>query len=149
MDSHSLIKGELVQLAWREAHQYGGLDNQIAVMMVIRNRVRAGWHSGDWLQVLQNHSLYEAHTPTTPVHEYPDVRDPIFLRLLQLVDGVYDGSMQDVLTTSPKPAMGEARGGLFYADQNNITREWFLENISRNPVSHPRTSQVGQVIFFG
>lgn len=146
MTSETYVRAQLATLAWREGYQDGGINNSLAVAFVIKNRVRAGW--GDWLDLIQRHAIWSSrNADELDTTSHPDAREPNFQLLLQQIDGVFDGSMPDKLTVAPK--LGDSRPGLYYGKLNNISREWFLENIVRNPESHPRTSQVGEVIFFG
>jgi hypothetical protein len=148
MTSEQYIKAQLAALAWREGYEQGGVNNSLAVAFVIKNRVRAGW--GEWLELIQRHETWSAYNHNELDHKsHPDPREPDFQRLLQQIDGIYDGSLQDKLTVAPKTKEGEGRPGLYYGHLNKITREWFLENIVRKPELHPRTSQVGEVTFFG
>lgn len=147
MTGETVIKGQLALLAWREGHVHGGLDNSLAVAFVVRNRVRAGWHGGSWAGVLENHSLYSS-VLEIPSPKLPDMRDPNVMRLFQMIDGVYEGSLQDKLTVAPSMKTGEGRGGLFYAELHHVTRPWFVSHVLGDQENHPRTSQVGQVTFF-
>lgn len=148
MTSEAYIRAQLAALAWREGHEQGGVNNSLAVAFIIKNRVRAGW--GEWLDQIQRHAIWSARNQSElDQSSHPDPREPDFQRLLQQIDGVVDGSLVDKLTVAPKLKTGEGQPGLYYAQLNNITRPWFLENIVRKPELHPRTSQVGEVTFFG
>ena len=142
MNSDDYIKAKLCDFAWREGSRHGGTNNMLACAFVIRNRVAAGW--GDWLEVLAN-----APTHAATVYEaelfppQPDIREPNFRRLLQLVEALWDGSMVDNITCNPKKEKA-----LYYAELDKVNREWFMENICRKPDIHPRTSIVGPVTFF-
>lgn len=148
MTSDSYIRAQLASLAWREGHEQGGINNSLAVAFVIKNRVRSGW--GEWLEQIQRHALWSSRNgDEIDSTTHPDPREPDFQRLLQEIDGVFDGSLVDKLTVAPKTKEGDGRPGLYYARLNQITRSWFLENIVRKPELHPRTSQVGEFTFFG
>lgn len=59
------------------------------VAMVIRNRAIAGWFEG---------SLYlnaVAVLNENPITEYPDAREPEFQKILQAMDGIFEGSIPD------------------------------------------------------
>src|SRR5271157_4899587 len=89
MTGEEFIKGLLCLVAEREREN--GVNGTLGIMFMIRNRVNAGWCGGDWGKVI------EATAPGLTVH-YPDVRDPSFQRVLQEVDGIYDGTTADTLT---------------------------------------------------
>lgn len=148
MTAETYIRAQLATLAWREGHEHGGINNSLAVAFVYKNRVRAGW--GDWLDLIQRHAVWSARNENElDTVSHPDVREPNFQLLLQQIDGVFDGSMQDKLTLSPKTKTDNGRPALYYGVLRQITRPWFLEKVVQQPELHPRTSQVGEVIFFG
>jgi hypothetical protein len=138
MTAENFIKSQLALMAWREAHRYGGIDNMIAVAFVIRNRVKAGWHGGDWLDVMSNHYTFSAEAQAASAQELPDVRETHFRVVLQKIDDLFAGMMVDKMTEE----------ALYYAELHNITREWFTINILRKPEEHPRIAQIGPVTFF-
>jgi hypothetical protein len=111
------IKAKLVELGWRFTQYYGNgghIAGQI-VMGCIANRVRAGW--GSWLQMLDGVEQFMAENVVPPL-KHPSVWDPAFIKLLHVVDGIYDGSI-------PNPA----KDGFYWADLGKIDRVWFLEKI--------------------
>jgi hypothetical protein len=111
------IKAKLVETAWKYTQFYGGgghLMGQI-IMWCIANRVRAGW--GSWLQMLDGIEQFAAENAVPPL-KHPSVWDASFVKMLHVVDGIYDGSMPDA-----------AKGGLYWADLSKIERSWFLEKI--------------------
>lgn len=87
MDSDSFIKAQAALLAWRDGHR-NGVNGMLGVLFVVRRQTKL---CGDnWMQIIRNRTDCE--------HEWPDVRDPEFQTLLQLVDSVYDGTKTDKLT---------------------------------------------------
>lgn len=106
----------------------------LAVMLVVRNRVHAGWMGGDWLQVLSAHQLYSANA-CMDLTGYPDLRK--MRDILTAVDEVYDGFAQDF-----------TEGALYYAELDNVDSEWFAETILKQQVDHPRVAKVGPIDFF-
>jgi hypothetical protein len=143
------IMAQLALKAWQDGHQ-DGLNGMMAVAFTIRNRVRAGWFGGDWIQVLSHHNDWSA-TDFVP-SELPDPRQPAFKALLQEVNGIFYGIREDditvynledsVLAVKPSPALYYAR----LSDPN--IKEWFLTNISRNHEQHKLIAQVGTLYFF-
>jgi hypothetical protein len=110
------IKAKLVETGWRFAVSYGGghMAGQL-VMWCIANRVRAGW--GSWLQMLDAVENFMAEN-AIPALKHPSVWDAAFIKLLHVVDGIYDGSIPDL-----------SKGGLYWADLGKIERTWFLDKI--------------------
>lgn len=138
MTSENFIKAQLALLAWREGHRHGGLDNMMAVAFVVRNRVKAGWHGGDWLEVMSNHYTFAAEEQPESVTALPDVRDAHFRVILQKIDDLFSGMALDKMT----------EGALYYAELHNVTREWFTINILKKLEEHPRVARIGQVDLF-
>lgn len=111
------IKGKLVEIGWRFCKSYigaGHIAGQM-IMHTVANRVRCGW--GSWLQVLDGIPKYMAENELPPL-EHPAVWDATFVKLLQTVDGIYDGSTPDL-----------SKGALFWCDLAKIERDWFREKI--------------------
>lgn len=112
------IKGKLVEMGWRFGQSYPGAGGHIAgemVMQTLANRVRVGW--GSWLQVLDRLPNFMAENELPPL-EHPSIWEPNFIKLLHVVDGVFDGSIPD-----------KSKGALYWGDLARIERPWFLEKI--------------------
>jgi hypothetical protein len=94
-------------------------------MHALANRVRCG--HGSWLEVIENVPKYMAENELPPL-KFPSVWDAAFVKLLHVVDGVYDGSMPDM-----------AKGGLYWGDLSKIERPWFKKLVSaENPITGMR-----------
>jgi len=130
------IKGKLVEYGWRFGQSYGGghLAGQL-VMHTFANRVRLGW--GPWLRILDTIPQYMAENELPPL-VHPPVWEPTFVKLLSVVDGIYDGSIGDMTRGSEFPAAhrGET-GALYFCALNKIERPWFRDNILNavNPIT--------------
>lgn len=98
----------------------------LMVAHCIANRFRAGW--GEWLFVIDRIPVFSARGVNDQHGGQPDLSDPNFVKLLQEIDGIYDGSREDM-----------TRGSLYWADLGEIQREWFQREIVGNPQDHPRT----------
>lgn len=119
----------------------------LAVAFTIRNRVRAGWHGGDWITVLSEHKTWSASLEPYP-EKYPDPRDPNFLRLLQSIDGIFSGATDDTITVSRDTIRTTAAPVvLYYGRLDIVDNDWFLEEICRSPL-HERLATVGNLTFF-
>ena len=92
----------------------------LMVAMVLRNRAEAGWFEGS----IYNNATAEMadRCPTT----YTDPREPEFQKLLQAMDGIFSGSIED-----------KTGGALYWAPLAN-------EEI----IAGERTAQFGKYIFF-
>lgn len=105
-------------MGWRYGQHYAG--GHIAgemVMQTLMNRVRVGW--GNVLQIIDRIPAYMAENEI-PKLEHPGVWDANFVKLLHVVDGVYDGSIPD-----------KSKGALYWGDLAHIERPWFLDKIVR------------------
>lgn len=139
------IKSMACLTAWREEN-INKLNGMTAVLFALRNRfdaAPAGGFKKDWLANIASHGQFSSMTilgDGQTVH-YPDPRDPEFIQLLQVVDGIYDGTTVDKLTS----------GALFYSDMTSPSYTkggWFDRNIAGNPEVHPRVAQVGSTTYF-
>lgn len=102
------------------------------VMSCISNRVRLGW--GSWLDVLDRVPTVAAEN-TAPTGT-PDVWEPVFHRLLQEVEGIFDGSKD------------YTQGALYWADLRCIETEFFKTKILGQPDQHPRIADMNSLVFF-
>jgi len=145
MTNEAFEKSQLFLTAWREAGHLGE-QAMIAVSFALRNRQRAGWENGSWIQIIQHANRFR-YNNEAPNPGLPDLRDPIVHRFLARIDGIYDGSTPDNFTSSIHPSEGP-RTGKYWARLDQITNDKFLKVIVRNPDAHPKTSTVGGLTFF-
>lgn len=141
MLAEDYIKAQACTLAWREERS-NGTNGMLGVLFVVRRRAQE-WHAGDWLRVITDHGQFSSMTIAGDSQTilFPDTRDPEFQKIMQYVDAVYDGSMQDTLTN----------GALYYADLGSSGYQhggWFDRNIIAKPAEHPASAKVGTTTFF-
>jgi len=135
-------KGLAALLAWREERS-NGTNGMLGVLFVVRNRQKAGWSAGSWSKIIEGHNQFSSMSVSgdSQTVAYPDVRDPSFLTILQLVDSIYDETRVDNLTN----------GALYYADLGSAGFQkggWFDREIVQKPDLHPRCAQIGTTTFF-
>jgi hypothetical protein len=117
-----------------------GHGHQATLMVAgcIATRVRLGW--GSWLEVLQKVPKFSATLEQPNRDKWPNLWDQEFIKLLQAIDGIYEGSVAD-------PAMG----GLYWADLskgiNGITNPWFREKILQSSI-HTAIANQGSFTLF-
>lgn len=133
MTLDTYIRAQMARFAIREGHEYGGVNNMLAVAHVLRNRVFAGW--GDWLEVVTRAHEKRANIYTPPI---PNIRSSNVRIVLNRVDDIY--SRADVNDLSG--------GAMFYADLGRPLAPWFEKEVLGRPEDHPRSSHVGPVFFF-
>lgn len=123
----------MARFAITEGQRHGGVNNMLAVLHVLRNRVLAGW--GDWQEVVDTADTRRGtiYGPTPINVRTNDVRT-----ILNRVDEIYTRVDQNDLTG----------GALFYVDQNCPMEEWFTREIIGRPEDHKRVAHIGPVWFF-
>ena len=130
----SFVQAKLVELAWRFGSSYnsGHLAGTM-VMQVFSNRQRAGF--GSYLSIIENVPNFMAENEIPPF-KLDSVWSPLFTKLLHAVEGIYDGSAQDL-----------TKGALYFGDLNKIERDWFREKIirARNTDGTPRHQRVADM----
>lgn len=112
------VKGRLVEMGWRFGQSYTGAGGHVAgemIMSTLANRTRIGWSS--WLQTFDRIPQHMAEAEMPPL-VHPSIWEPNFMKLLQAVDGIFDGSVPD-----------KSHGALYWGDLAKIERPWFLEKI--------------------
>lgn len=147
MTYENYIKALLLDYALCEAWHERSPDVVLAVAQVIANRVKAGWHGGDWLQAITD---APNRCATTAPFRRPSInpREPAFRQMLMDIDAIYHGSADDS-SINPEDLEGVPQTSLYYADLGSVPNIWFKENIASNPAEHPRLAKVGSFTFFG
>lgn len=144
MTYENYIKAKLVDAACDAAYHYGDFESVMAVAQVIANRVGAGWHGGDWKQVIDDAEKLAGTEPPSP---RINPRDLFFRRILSQIDDIYYGTADDsAVNVESETGIVTA---LYYAELHNITNDWFRNNITSDLENHPRIATVGQLTFFG
>lgn len=118
------VRSLLVLECWRQGKDFGNHQIPTIIAGCLANRVRLGW--GSFLEVLQKVPKFAATIEQPNRDVFPNIWDGAFIKLLQSVDGIYDGSIAD-------PAMG----GIYWADLSKgisgVTNPWFREKILDSP----------------
>lgn len=150
MKDTQFICSVLALKCWQEANEEG-LNGMMAVAFAIRNRVRAGWYGGNWIDVLSNMDKTSSRLEP-PTNSIPDTRTFSMIQFMQIIDGIFSGAQDDNVTIKQG---GDAQlmglripVALYWGRLDQITNPWFLENIVRKPDQHARMAQVGQLFFF-
>ena len=147
----------LVAFAFREAGEGASLEAMKAICYVLRNRVRAGWHDGNWIRVIERAPEHAAHAPGPHVELKPESRE--FQMLLRQIDDVYYQQNADDWTAQNPTSDGtqmlsleeslceKNHPRLFWFFVNRPLRPWFKENIIGDKKNHKRTTTLGTMIF--
>jgi len=134
MTPANYIRAQLAEHCFMEAGHMGGLKPMLAIAFIVRNRVRAGWYGGDWMQTIENH--WQASSREPYERPRPSLRSPDFQQLLSRIDDIHTGMEPDEMTAE----------GLYYCELHLVDRVWFRDNILRKGEEHPRIANVGQMV---
>ena len=166
MNVGDFVISQLALLGWREGKRLapGNRDAALGICHVIHNRMLAGWHGGDWLQIIDSFPMHAANNlDELDFRSLPAVDDPDFRALVPQVERVYSGALRDTVTSLPsvqfalpradalgrRPMAPPPQSALFWADLNKITRPWFQEHIVGQREQHPILSHSLPITFFG
>lgn len=133
MTLDTYIRAQMARFAIEEGHEYGGVNNMVAIAHVLRNRVFAGW--GDWLEVVMRAGEKKGNTHIPPM---PPIRSNNVRVLLNRIEDIYTRADANDLTG----------GALFYADPVLPLADWFRTEVLDRPDDHPRSAHIGPVWFF-
>lgn len=99
MTGATFLQSLATLVAYEEVSEYG-TNAELAVLFCFRNRVAAGWEDGDFSRILQRY-FFEMYSSGSTIYipDIPDVRNPDFQQVLGYVEGIFDNSLQDKLTS--------------------------------------------------
>lgn len=140
MTISDIQRAALILYAAHQAIETNSLNAMLAVCLCIRNRVRAGWHDGQWLSVIQNAPAVDGNDYYPP--PVLDVHNRAFQQLTLQADQVYFASNP---LGELEAALGDAKYWQFI---DRAPRRWFVDNIVRQPEYHQLRHQVGPIMFF-
>lgn len=147
MTDADFICANLARIAYYDGFSEG-LSGMLACAFTIRNRVKAGWFGGDWIQVLSRHKEKSADLTPFP-EELPDPKIRSVRFLLHEVTGIFSGARQDDITVSGQSVLSVAPPvALYYGRLDTADNPFFIEKICRDPENHKRVAQVGMLSFF-
>jgi hypothetical protein len=137
VNADTYIKGQLAAFCIEERWQNGDVMDMTAIAFVIRNRVNAGWHGGDWVRVLERSAELRGTVAAKP--RGLDLQLYSIRKFLGAIDDIYDGSAEDDLTNE----------AFYYCELHQLTNLWLRDKIVRDPTNHPRVATVGTTALFG
>lgn len=152
MNLATFERAQLAAFAYREARYTGSIDCMKAICYVQRNRRVAGWGDGSWLSVLgmASHAQGNFRTNSEDREPFLEASDRLLQLIIRDVDDIYLGQdrMDDatrLVVCGDNPPKTSA---LYYTFVDQTPRPWFIENIVRQPVEHPRMGNVGPIMLF-
>lgn len=149
MTLNDIQRAHLALFSAREAGQGASIEQMQAIAMCIRNRVRQGWHDGDWMKAIENAQDYRAHDDIPAGKLESDNRS--FQRFIRDIDEIYFSrrDWEKDPSRDPMPSLDEALGKCCYwMFLNRPIRNWFKSAIIENPQSHIQRTQMGLILFF-
>jgi hypothetical protein len=143
-------RAQLVAFAVKEAGPKASLEQMKAICFCMRNRVRAGWHDGNWLRAIEEASESAAHDPDPVVVLNPDSRE--LQRLLREIDDIYFsnsdwGQSSDEGISMEASLTEEKHEKKYWCFLQRPMRPWFKENILDDRENHKSRTQMGLMIF--
>lgn len=146
------IKAQLALLGWKDGG-LEGINGCLGVCFVIRNRQRAGWYGGNWIDILSHHQDWAADDRQYDL-TLPQPNDHTFRTLLQEIDGIFAGTREDDVTKAQTALSQDFRYenaqqtavALYYGrlDDPDL-RPWFRESVCQGKFP---IATVGGLSFF-
>jgi len=139
MTLDQLQRAHVLIYAHGQAAHTGSLPAMKAVCYIIRNRVRAGWHDGSWIDAIEHADEVAGNAPGP--RPRIDVYNRTFQMLMQWIDEMYYSSSSEEMETTVDKA-------LYFQFMDRPLRPWFTDNILRQPKAHPRKVQIGSMVVY-
>lgn len=150
MTMNDLQRAYLTIFAAREAGRRASADQMKAIAMCVRNRVRQGWHDGDWIKVMEHAGEVRANIPAPFLVEL-DGNDRNLQTLARDIDDIYFSRRDWTRQPSGEemPSLDEAIGNACYwAFINQPFTSWFEQHILQDPANHPQKTSMGLMMFY-
>lgn len=150
MTLNDIQRAHLAMMAVREAGEGGALEQMKAICYCIRNRVRQGWHGGDWIQVLEHLDDARGNVVTGP-RMVIDAGNRNFQRLIMEIDEIYFSrrDYEREPSNARMPDLEEAIGkACYWLFINQPVVSWFEDHILKDPKNHPQKANMGLMLFF-
>lgn len=141
MNIATFERAQLARFAYLKARHTGSLDCMRAICYVIRNRVKAGWGNGTWLDLIENDWKVEGNKFGAESEVELDANDRLLQLLVRDVDDIYMGMSQD----DTRKVVDNA---LYFMFIDRPATTWFRDKIVRDSQNHQRIAQVGTIALF-
>lgn len=158
MTLNDVQRAALALFAAREAGRDASLEQMKAIAYCVRNRVKAGWHDGQWLSVIEQSDQAAANSATIRVTLDPNNR--ILQRLIADIDDIYYGLTANYAQNTTRTPTAQAFAtqavdiedaigkSCYWCWLNRPFTPWFQKNILDRPDSHAHRTQMGLMAFF-
>lgn len=139
----------LALFAAKEAGPGASADQMKAIAMCIRNRVRQGWHGGDWMQIMEHHNDVRGNDE----FEWAElsIEDRNLQILVRDIDEIFFSRRDWEKDPSRErmPGLDEGIGdATYWAFINYPFTEWFRAHILHDHQNHKLKAQMGLMVFY-
>ena len=139
MIHRQFLSAQLALISWREANHIGGHLAMVKVAYCLSNRFKKHW--GTWEWIFDNTAQFSSkNLDEQKTKGWPHPMDVAWNRLLNEVDGILEGTSPDPTNPNRDPN----GGAVYWGDLNDITRQWFKDEILGKP-EHKRVDNVGSL----
>jgi hypothetical protein len=149
MTPNELQRAATVFFAARECGPGASADTMKMIACVVRNRVRAGWGDGYWLNVIENHDQSSAHDPLPAMPL--DLQSRNLQILARDIDEIFYSQSFDLAahpTEIPEDPAARVGKALYWLFMDRPVRQWFQDRIIRDQKNHPPRTQFGTLMLF-
>lgn len=148
MTLNDIQRAQLAVYAARAAGQDGALEQMKAIAICLRNRVRQGWHDGDWLKVIDHADDVAGNAPGPRV--FLDSENRSFQVMIRDIDEIYFNRRDWAKAPShaAMPSLDEAIGKCCYwVFLDRPITKWFTERVIKHP-DHKQGGTMGTMMFY-
>jgi hypothetical protein len=150
MTQNDFTRAQLAAFCIREAGPDAPVEHMKAIALCMRNRVRQGWHGGEWLENIDQAGQYAAHSPGLRV--YLDMKNRSQSRLVREIDEIFFSRPSDEWSAE---SAGESisleesvRKSVYWAFTNRAFTDWFKSQILYKAEEHRQGTQIGLMMLF-
>lgn len=151
MTQNDFTRAQLAAFCIREAGLSAPLEHMKAIALCMRNRVRQGWHGGEWLENIDEAGQYSAHSPGPRVSL--DMKDRSQSRLVREIDEIFFSRPSDGFEASE--SAGESISleesvakSVYWGFVNRPFTDWFKSQILYKAEEHRQGTQIGLMMLF-
>lgn len=148
MTNTDLQKAQLVMFAARHAGPKATLDQMKGICYCIRERVRAGWNDGKWMDVLQEAEDKAPHFDDLLDAKIDTERREFQLLLRDIDDIFYGQKMGSAEMAGDLESSVEQNRQKYWCFLNRPRIPWFETNIIGDQKNHPNRTQAGLMMFY-
>jgi hypothetical protein len=150
MTQNDFIRAQLAGFCIRQAGIDAPLEHMKTIALIMRNRVRQGWHGGDWLENIDHAPEYSAHAPGPLV--LLDMKNRNQVRFIREIDEIFFSRPSDDFgaeSAGEAISLEEAIGkSMYWRFVNRPATAWFTREILNRQEDHRQGAQNGLMMLF-